>query len=31
MFYLEYNEIIKEEEKMEKSGLKSYILNNIKK
>lgn len=31
MFYLEYNEIIKEEEKMEKAGLKSYILNNIKK
>ena len=31
MFYLEYNEILKEEEKMEKAGLKSYILNNIKK
>jgi S1-C subfamily serine protease len=31
MFYLEYDKIIEEEEKMLNSGLHSYILNNIKK
>ena len=31
MFYLEYDKILEEETKMMNSGLKSYILNNIKK
>ena len=31
MFYLNYKEIIEEENKMKLSGIDSYILNNIKK
>ena len=31
MFYLEYKEILVEEQKMLNAGLQSYILNNIKK